>query len=128
MKSIRDVFKGAVSGAAEWVGGAIGGAIGGSKGAAIGKELGGALGARIKSYGGGGGEFTPISTEVGMQSYGGKMPTFGFKRPGEVVAPRVVDADTLNKMWEARLTTYMANAAKFDRTTEVSKLIRSLKA
>ena len=122
------MFKGAVSGATEWVGGAIGGVIGGEKGADIGRKLGGALGSKISSYGGGGGEFTPISTQVGMQSYGGKMPTFGYDRPGEVGAPRVVDAETLTKIWEDRLTTYMATAAKFDRTTEVSKLIRSLKA
>ena len=51
------MFKGAVSSAAEWVGGAIGGTIGGEKGADIGRKLGGALGDRIKSYGGGGGEF-----------------------------------------------------------------------
>ena len=114
--------------AAPVIGGTIGFMVAGPTGAAIGSGIGSAIGSKISSYGGGGGEFTPISTQVGMQSYGGKMPTFGFKRPGEVVAPRVVDADTLNKMWEARLTTYMANAAKFDRTTEVSKLIRSLKA
>ena len=126
--SISKMFKGAVSSAATWVGGAIGGAVGGPTGAKIGAGIGTGLGSKISSYGGGGGEFTPISTQVGMQSYGGKMPTFGFKRPGEVVAPRVVDADTLNKMWEARLSSYMATAAKFDRTTEVSKLIRSLKA
>lgn len=122
------MFKGAVSGAAEWVGGAIGGAIGGPKGAKIGAGIGSAIGSKVSSYGGGGGEFTPISTAVGMQSYGGKMPTFGFDRPGEIGAPRVVDAETLTKIWEDRLTTYMATAAKFDRTTEVSKLIRSLKA
>jgi len=126
--NIGKMFKGAVSGATEWVGGAIGGVIGGEKGADIGRKLGGALGSKISSYGGGGGEFTPISTQVGMQSYGGKMPTFGYDRPGEVGAPRVVDAETLTKIWEDRLTTYMATAAKFDRTTEVSKLIRSLKA
>ena len=114
--------------AAPVIGGTIGFMVAGPTGAAIGSGIGSAIGDKVMSYGGGGGEFTPISTQVGMQSYGGKMPTFGFKRPGEVVAPRVVDADTLNKMWEARLTTYMATAAKFDRTTEVSKLIRSLKA
>ena len=122
------MFKGAVSGAAEWVGGAIGGAIGGPKGAVIGKELGGALGSKIKSYGGGGGEFEPQSTAVQIPSFGVGLPTM---RPGTgkyVPGPKVVDAETLTKMWEARLSSYMATAAKFDRTTEVSKLIRSLKA
>tara|TARA_R100001126_G_scaffold54184_1_gene30661 strand:+ start:350 stop:718 length:369 start_codon:yes stop_codon:yes gene_type:complete len=122
------MFKGAVSGAAEWVGGAIGGAIGGPKGAVIGKELGGALGSKISSYGGGGGEFQPMSTQVQVPSFGVGLPTM---RPGMgkyVPGPKVVDAATLNKIWEDRLTTYMATAAKFDRTTEVSKLIRSLKA
>ena len=122
------MFKGAVSGAAEWVGGAIGGAVGGPKGAIIGKELGGALGDRIKSYGGGGGEFQPISTQVQVPSFGVGLPT---TRPGMgkyVPGPKVVDAETLTKMWEARLTTYMSNAAKMERTTELSRLIKRLKA
>ena len=122
------MFKGAVSGAAEWGGGAIGGAIGGPKGAVIGKELGGALGSKIKGYGGGGGEFEPMSTAVSIPSFGVGLPTM---RPGMgkyVPGPKVVDAETLAKIWEDRLTTYMATAAKFDRTTDISKLIRSLKA
>ena len=122
------MFKGAVSSAAEWVGGAIGGTIGGEKGADIGRRLGGALGSKISSYGGGGGEFQPMSTQVSIPSFGVGLPT---TRPGMgkyVPGPKVVDAATLNKIWEDRLTTYMATAAKFDRTTEVSKLIRSLKA
>jgi len=126
--SISKMFKGAVSGAAEWVGGAIGGAVGGPKGAIIGKEIGSALGSKISSYGGGGGEFQPMSTQVQVPSFGVGLPTM---RPGMgkyVPGPKVVDAETLTKMWENRLTTYMATAAKFDRTTEVSKLIRSLKA
>ena len=126
--SISKMFKGAVSSAAEWVGGAIGGTIGGEKGADIGRRLGGALGSKISSYGGGGGEFEPMSTQVSIPSFGVGLPT---DRPGMgkyVPGPKVVDAETLTKMWENRLTTYMATAAKFDRTTEVSKLIRSLKA
>ena len=122
------MFKGAVSGAAKWVGGAIGGTIGGEKGADIGRRLGGALGSKIESYGGGGGEFEPQSTAVQIPSFGVGLPTM---RPGMgkyVPGPKVVDAETLNKIWEARLSSYMATAAKFDRTTEVSKLIRSLKA
>ena len=122
------MFKGAVSSAATWVGGAIGGTIGGEKGADIGRKLGGALGERIQSYGGGGGKFEPMSTQVSIPSFGVGLPT---DRPGMgkyVPGPKVVDAETLNKIWEARLTTYMANASKFDRTTEVSKLIRRLKA
>ena len=122
------MFKGAVSSAATWVGGAIGGAVGGSKGAIIGKEIGGALGSKIKSYGGGGGEFQPMSTQVSIPSFGVGLPT---TRPGMgkyVPGPKVVDAETLTKMWEARLETYMNKAGKFDRTTEISKLIRSLKA
>ena len=122
------MFKGAVSSAAEWVGGAIGGTIGGPKGADIGRKLGGALGSKISSYGGGGGEFQPMSTQVSIPSFGVGLPTM---RPGMgkyVPGPKVVDAETLAKIWEDRLTTYMATAAKFDRTTEVSKLIRSLKA
>jgi hypothetical protein len=126
--SISKMFKGAVAGAAEWVGGAIGGTIGGEKGADIGRKLGGALGSKIKGYGGGGGEFEPISTQVQVPSFGRGLPTM---RPGMgkyVPGPKVVDAETLNKMWEARLSSYMATAAKFDRTTDISKLIRSLKA
>ena len=126
--SISKMFKGAVSGAAKWVGGAIGGAVGGPTGAKIGAGIGSALGSKISSYGGGGGEFEPQSTAVQIPSFGVGLPTM---RPGMgkyVPGPKVVDAETLNKMWEARLSSYMATAAKFDRTTEVSKLIRSLKA
>ena len=126
--SISKMFKGAVSGAAEWVGGAIGGAIGGPKGAVIGKELGGALGSKIKSYGGGGGEFQPMSTQVSIPSFGVGLPTMRPEKGKYVPGPNVVDAATLTKIWEDRLSSYMATAAKFDRTTEVSKLIRSLKA
>ena len=122
------MFKGAVSSAATWVGGAIGGAVGGPKGAKIGAAIGSSLGDRIKSYGGGGGEFQPMSTQVSIPSFGVGLPT---DRPGMgkyVPGPKVVDAETLTKMWEARLETYMNKAGKFDRTTEISKLIRSLKA
>ena len=120
--------KGAVSGAAEWVGGAIGGAIGGPKGAVIGKELGGALGDRIKSYGGGGGEFQPMSTQVSIPSFGVGLPTIRPEKGKYVPGAKVVDAETLNKIWEDRLTTYMATAAKMERTTELSRLIKRLKA
>ena len=122
------MFKGAVSGAAEWVGGAIGGTIGGEKGADIGRKLGGALGSKIKSYGGGGGEFQPMSTQVSIPSFGVGLPTMRPEKGKYVPGPNVVDAATLTKIWEDRLSSYMATAAKFDRTTEVSKLIRSLKA
>ena len=126
--SISKMFKGAVSGGSEWVGGAIGGAIGGPKGAVIGKELGGALGSKISSYGGGGGEFQPMSTQVSIPSFGVGLPTM---RPGMgkyVPGPEVVDAATLTRIWENRLETYMNKASKYDRTTDISKLIRSLKA
>ena len=126
--SISKMFNGAVAGAAEWAGAAIGGAVGGPKGAIIGKEIGGALGSKIKSYGGGGGEFEPISTQVQVPSFGRGLPTMRPSMGKYVPGPKVVDAETLTKMWENRLTTYMANASKFDRTTEISKLIRRLKA
>ena len=126
--SISKMFKGAVSSAAEWVGGAIGGTIGGPKGADIGRKLGGALGSKISSYGGGGGEFQPMSTQVSIPSFGVGLPTMRPEKGKYVPGPNVVDAETLTKMWENRLTTYMATAAKFDRTTDISKLIRSLKA
>ena len=126
--SISKMFKGAVSSAAEWVGGAIGGTIGGPKGADIGRKLGGALGSKISSYGGGGGEFQPMSTQVSIPSFGVGLPTM---RPGMgkyVPGPVVVDAATLTRIWENRLETYMNKAGKYDRTTDISKLIRSLKA
>ena len=122
------MFKGAVSSAAEWVGGAIGGTIGGEKGADIGRKLGGALGSKIKGYGGGGGEFEPQSTAVSIPSFGVGLPTM---RPGMgkyVPGPEVVDAATLTRIWENRLEAYMNKAGKYDRTTDISKLIRSLKA
>ena len=128
MKSISNMFKGAVSSAAEWVGGAIGGAVGGPKGAIIGKEIGSSLGDRIKSYGGGGGKFEPQSTAVSIPSFGVGLPTMRPEKGKYVPSPQVVDAETLNRIWEARLETYMNKAGKFDRTTEISKLIRSLKA
>ena len=126
--SISKMFKGAVSSAAEWVGGAIGGTIGGPKGADIGRKLGGALGSKISSYGGGGGEFQPMSTQGSIPSFGVGLPTM---RPGMgkyVPGPEVVDAATLTRIWENRLETYMNKASKYDRTTDISKLIRSLKA
>ena len=126
--SISKMFKGAVSSAAEWVGGAIGGTIGGPKGADIGRKLGGALGSKISSYGGGGGEFQPMSTQVSIPSFGVGLPTM---RPGMgkyVPGPEVVDAATLTRIWENRLETYMNKAGKYDRTTDISKLIRSLRA
>ena len=122
------MFKGAVSSAATWVGGAIGGAVGGPKGAKVGAAIGGALGDRIKSYGSGGGKFEPISTAVQIPSFGRGLPTDRPSMGKYVPGPKVVDPETLNKLWEAMLTTYMANASKFDRTTEISKLIRRLKA
>ena len=126
--SISKMFKGAVAGAAEWAGAAIGGAVGGPKGAIIGKEIGSSLGDRIKSYGGGGGKFEPMSTQVSIPSFGVGLPTDRPVMGKYVPGPKVVDAETLTKMCENRLTTYMATAAKFDRTTDISKLIRSLKA
>ena len=126
--SISKMFKGAVSSAATWVGGAIGGAVGGPKGAIIGKEIGGSLGDRIKSYGGGGGEFQPMSTQVSIPSFGVGLPTIRPEKGKYVPGAKVVDAETLNKIWEDRLTTYMATAAKMERTTELSRLIKRLKA
>ena len=122
------MFKGAVSGAAEWVGGAIGGTIGGPKGADIGRKLGGALGSKISSYGGGGGEFQPMSTQVSIPSFGVGLPTMRPEKGKYVPGPEVVDAATLTRIWENRLETYMNKAGKYDRTTDISKLIRSLKA
>ncbi len=52
-------------------------------------------------------------------------------RPGMgkyVPGPEVVDAATLTRIWENRLEAYMNKAGKYDRTTDISKLIRSLKA
>ena len=69
-----------------------------------------------------------MSTAVQIPSFGRGLPTMRPQMGKYVPGPKVVDAETLAKIWENRLTTYMATAAKFDRTTEVSKLIRSLKA
>jgi len=126
--SISKMFKGAVSSAATWVGGAIGGAVGGPTGAKIGAGIGSALGSKISSYGGGGGEFQPMSTQVSIPSFGRGLPTMSPGMGKYVPGPKVVDAETLTKIWEDRLSSYMATAAKFDRTTDISKLIRSLKA
>ena len=69
-----------------------------------------------------------MSTQVSIPSFGVGLPTDRPVMGKYVPGPKVVDAETLTKMWENRLTTYMATAAKFDRTTDISKLIRSLKA
>ena len=126
--SISKMFKGAVSSAATWVGGAIGGAVGGPKGAKIGAGIGSALGSKIQSYGGGGGEFQPMNTAVQIPSFGRGLPTNRPSMGKYVPGPKVVDAATLTRIWENRLEAYMNKAGKYDRTTDISKLIRSLKA
>ena len=122
------MFRGAVSSAATWVGGAIGGAVAGPKGAKVGAAIGSSLGSKIQSYGGGGGEFEPMNTAVQIPSFGRGLPTNRPSMGKYVPGPEVVDAETLNRIWQNRLEGYMNTAAKYDRTTDISKLIRSLKA
>ena len=69
-----------------------------------------------------------MSTQVSIPSFGVGLPTMRPEKGKYVPGAKVVDAETLNKMWEARLTTYMTTAAKMERTTELSRLIKRLKA
>ena len=85
MKIISDVFKGAVSSAATWVGGAIGGAVGGPTGAKIGAGIGSALGTKIA-----GGDTSDVLKAFAVGGIGGGISNkisggkfFGMK-PGSV--------------------------------------------
>jgi hypothetical protein len=113
--SIGNIFKGAVSKAAGWVGGAIGGAIGGPTGAAIGKGIGEKVGGLFTKLPGASDQpWSPIDTSVSMPSYGGRMSSY---KAGAAQAPDVrmktVDAETLNAEWEYRLTKGLRNRNLF---------------
>ena len=113
--SIGNIFKGAVSSAAGWVGGAIGGAIGGPKGAAIGKGIGEKVGGLFtKKPGVGDTPWSPIDTSVSVPSYGGQMGSYKAGSAGSPdVRMKTVDAETLNAEWEYRLTKGLRNRNLF---------------
>ena len=112
--SISSIFKGAVTGAASWIGGAIGGAVGGPTGATIGKGIGAKVGGLFTKLPGDEQPWKPIDTSVSVPSYGGRMTSY---RAGEATAPDVrmktVDAETLNAEWEYRLTKGLRNRNLF---------------
>jgi len=113
--NIGNIFKGAVSKAAGWVGGAIGGAIGGPTGATIGKGIGEKVGGLFTKLPGSDEPWSPISTSVKPPSYSGySLTTY---KSGEGRSPDVslktVDAETLNAEWEYRLTKGLRNRNLF---------------
>ena len=114
---IGEIFRGAVSSAAGTIGGFIGGAIGGPGGAAIGTRIGSKAGSLFERKAGDDSGFEPISTMVQPQSFGGRM---GFSRPGmsrsNIGMAKVVNAESLNAAWDARLLKYYSSAYKIKRT------------
>ena len=99
---IKDLVRGAIKGAAVWVGNTVAGPTGGA--------IGGKLADSLLNKKAGGGEFEPINTMVQPQSYGGKM---GFASPGmakkasSMSGLKTVDADTINAEWNYRLNRYL---------------------
>ena len=113
--NIGNIFKGAVSKAAGWVGGAIGGAIGGPTGAAVGKSIGEKVGGLFTKKPGAGEDWEPVSTAVTPPSYSGySLSTYkAGKGQGPDVRMKTVDAETLNAEWEYRLTKGLRNRNLF---------------
>tara|TARA_E500000331_G_scaffold122475_1_gene119943 strand:- start:673 stop:1029 length:357 start_codon:yes stop_codon:yes gene_type:complete len=115
-KSIGNVLKGAVSGAAGWVGKTVGGAIGGPTGAAIGGSIFSKLGSSLMTKKAGGGDYQIQDTSVAAPNLG-QFGNISAYRPGEAKgvdqALKTVDADTLNAEWEYRLTKGFRNKNLF---------------
>jgi len=113
--SIGNIFKGAVSKAAGWVGGAIGGAIGGPTGAAVGKSIGEKVGGLFTKKPGADQDWEPVSTAVTPPNYSGySLSTYkAGKGQGPDVRMKTVDAETLNAEWEYRLTKGLRNRNLF---------------
>ena len=115
-KSIGNVLKGAVSGAAAWAGSAIGGAIGGPTGAKIGGALFSKIGSSLMNKKAGGGDYEIQSTAVAPPNLG-QFGNISAYRPGEArgveQSLKTVDADTLNAEWEYRLTRGFRNKNLF---------------
>jgi len=107
---INDIVKGAVTAAGAWAGNLIAG----PKGATVGSKLATSLFERKTGDDSG---FEPISTVVQPASFGGRM---GFSRPGmsrsNIGMAKVVNAETLNAAWDARLLKYYSSAYKIKRT------------
>jgi|TARA_R100000084_G_scaffold18272_1_gene6095 hypothetical protein len=108
---IKDLFKGAIKGAATWVGTTLGGPTGG----AIADKITGSLFEKKV----GGGDFEPINTLVQPQRFGGKMGFASPSRAGKSVGIRggaqTVDGDTLYAEWDYRLKRYLINQRYFNR-------------
>ena len=109
---IKDLVRGAVKGAAGWVGNLIGG----TKGAAIGVSIADSL----MSKKAGGGEFQIMDTTVTPPSLGSSM--MGFSRPGrssrasgDYSRAKTVDGDTLTAEWNYRLKRYLVDMRYFKR-------------
>ena len=111
-KSIGNALKGAVSGAAAWAGSAIGGPTG----AAIGGSIFSKLGSSLMTKKAGGGDYQIQDTSVAAPNLG-QFGNISAYRPGEAkgVDQRLttVDADTLNREWEYRLTKGFRNRNLF---------------
>ena len=108
---IKDLVKGAVKGAAGWVGNLIAG----PKGAAVGVSIADSL----MSKKAGGGEFQIQDTSITPPSLGASM--MGFRSPGRSGvanmrgAAKTVDADTLTAEWNYRLKRYLVDMRYFNR-------------
>jgi len=111
-KSIGNVLKGAVSGAAAWAGSAIGGPTG----AAIGGSIFSKIGSSLMTKKAGGGDYEIQDTSVAAPNLG-QFGNISSYRPGEAKgvdqALKTVDADTLNTEWEYRLTKGFRNKNLF---------------
>ena len=108
---IKDLVRGAVKGAARWVGTTLGGETGGN----IADKITGSLFEKRV----GGGEFGIMDTSVTPPSLGASM--MGFRSPGRASTrgmtggPKTVDADTLTAEWNYRLKRYLVDMRYFNR-------------
>tara|TARA_Y100001973_G_scaffold14911_1_gene21513 strand:- start:254 stop:589 length:336 start_codon:yes stop_codon:yes gene_type:complete len=108
---IKDLVRGAVKGAARWVGTTLGGETGGN----IADKITGSLFEKKA----GGGEFQIMDTSVTPPSLGSSM--MGFRSPGRSGvasmrgAAKTVDADTLTAEWNYRLKRYLVDMRYFNR-------------
>ena len=113
--SLGNIFKGAVSKAATWAGGAIGGAVGGPTGAAIGSKLGSRLAGSLMNKGGVGGDYQIQSTAVTAPSYGGRIGRDRSDEAGDTGVAKTVDGTDLNYEWDRRLMRAMNKDAEYKR-------------
>ena len=113
--SLGNIFKGAVSKAASWAGGAIGGVVGGPTGAAIGSKFGSTLAGSLMNKGGVGGDYQIQSTAVTAPSYGGRIGRDRSDEAGDTGVAKTVDGKDLNYEWDRRLMNAMSKDREYKR-------------